>query len=67
MPFPFFLGLQQLGGPVLLSQIGYIAAVVGLVVATGILGEQYSLMTWAGAGVIALGIFITIRVQVKAP
>lgn len=64
MTFPVFFRLQQKGGPVLLSQIGYIAAAVSLIAATFLLGEQYSLMTWVGAAVIAFGIAITIMAQI---
>ncbi|PKO81852.1 MAG: EamA family transporter [Betaproteobacteria bacterium HGW-Betaproteobacteria-13] len=64
--FPVSYRLQQLGGPVLLSQIGYVAAAVGLVVATVFLGERYAPATWAGAGVIALGIGVTIIAQLGA-
>ena len=63
--FPVYFRLQLKGGPVLLSQIGYVAAAVGLISATVFLGEQYQLMTWVGAGVIAVGIAITVYVQVK--
>ncbi|MCZ4280717.1 DMT family transporter [Kiloniella laminariae] len=63
LTFPVFFRLQQHGGPVLLSQIGYVAAAVGLLVATAVLGEVYSAMTWLGAGVIALGIAVTIIAQ----
>jgi drug/metabolite transporter (DMT)-like permease len=63
MTFPTFFRLQQQGGPVLLSQIGYVAAAVGLIGATLFLGERYSLTTWLGAGVIAVGIAITIIAQ----
>lgn len=63
MTFPVFFRLQQLGGPVLLSQIGYVAAAVGLVGATLFLGERYSATTWLGAGVIAVGLSITIAAQ----
>jgi drug/metabolite transporter (DMT)-like permease len=63
MTFPAFFRLQQLGGPVLLSQIGYVAAAVGLVVATVFLGEQYQSLTWLGAVVIAAGIAITVIAQ----
>ncbi len=63
--FPVYFRLQQKGGPVLLSQIGYIAAAVGLVAATVFLGERYSTMTWIGAAVIAFGIAITIAAQMK--
>jgi len=60
MTFPAFFRLQQRGGPVLLSQIGYVAAAVGLIAATVFLGERYRLATWLGAGVIAAGIAITL-------
>ncbi len=62
--FPIFFRLQQKGGPVLLSQIGYVAAAVGLIAATVFLGEEYSLMTWGGAGIIAIGIMVTIIAQI---
>lgn len=61
--FPLFFRLQHLGGPVLLSQIGYVAASVGLVIATFLLDERYSLATWAGALVIAVGIGLTVMAQ----
>ena len=61
--FPLFFRLQHLGGPVLLSQIGYVAASVGLVIATFLLDERYSLATWAGALVIAAGIALTVLAQ----
>lgn len=63
--FPIFFRLQQLGGPVLLSQIGYVAAAVGLLTATLFLGETYGVWTWVGAGVIALGILVTIKAQMS--
>ncbi len=65
MTFPLFFRLQQKGGPVLLSQIGYVAAAVGLISATLLLDERYSLSTWGGAGIIAIGIAITIISQKK--
>ena len=64
MTFPVFFRLQQRGGPVLLSQVGYVAAAVGLITATFLLGEKYSLMTWVGVAVIAFGIAITLVAQV---
>lgn len=63
MTFPAFFRLQQKGGPVLLSQIGYVAAAVGLIGATLFLGERYHATTWLGAGVIAIGLAITIVAQ----
>ncbi|CAM2070121.1 DMT family transporter [Sulfidibacter corallicola] len=61
--FPVFFRLQQRGGPVLLSQIGYVAAAVGLIAATLLLGEHYGTVTWIGAGIVALGIGITVTSQ----
>lgn len=63
MSFPVLFRLQQTGGPVLFSQIGYVAAAVGLVVATVFLGERYALLTWLGAALIAVGIGVTVLAQ----
>lgn len=64
--FPLFFRLQQKGGPVLLSQIGYVAAAVSLIAAVVLLGEHYGRMTWIGAAVIGLGIGATIYSQTSA-
>jgi drug/metabolite transporter (DMT)-like permease len=63
--FLMFFRLQQLGGPTYLSQIGYVAAVVG--VATGVLflGESYPVLVWAGAAIIAAGIALTTIAQLR--
>jgi drug/metabolite transporter (DMT)-like permease len=61
--FVFFFRLQAVGGPVYLSQIGYVAAAVGLFAGTIVLGEHYQLLTWAGAVIITIGVFITTRAQ----
>ena len=63
--FPAYFALQRAGGPVLLSQIGYVAAAVGLATGTLFLGESYGALTWAGAGIIAIGIGLTVRAQMK--
>lgn len=63
LAFPAFFRLQRLGGPVLLSQIGYVAAAVSLLAATLFLGESYSALTWGGAAVIAAGICVTVVAQ----
>ena len=47
--FVFFFRLQAVGGPVYLSQIGYVGAAVGLFSGTLFLGERYQLLTWLGA------------------
>jgi drug/metabolite transporter (DMT)-like permease len=61
--FAFFFRLQQVGGPVYLSQIGYVAAAVGLVIGVVFLGERYALLTWLGAAIITLGVSITTKAQ----
>ena len=61
--FVFFFRLQAVGGPVYLSQIGYVAAAVGLFAGTIFLGEHYQLLTWAGAVIITAGVFITTKAQ----
>ncbi|KRS12021.1 hypothetical protein XM53_13255 [Roseovarius atlanticus] len=65
LTFPAYFALQRAGGPVLLSQIGYVAAAVGLATGTVLLGEVYAPLTWAGAAVIAIGIALTIRAQLS--
>lgn len=67
LTFPLFFRLQQRGGPVLLSQLGYVAAGVSLLAATLVMDEVYSLLTWGGAMVIAVGIGITILAQRSRP
>jgi drug/metabolite transporter (DMT)-like permease len=61
--FPLFYRLQRDGGPVLLSQIGYVAAAVSLITATLFLGERYSMITWFGAAIIGAGILATVTAQ----
>lgn len=63
--FPAYFRLQHLGGPLLLSQIGYVAAATSLFSATLFLGERYSIVTWAGAGLVFFGIALTILAQSK--
>ncbi|MGE0284386.1 MAG: DMT family transporter [Rhizobiaceae bacterium] len=61
--FFFFFRLQVVGGPVYLSQIGYVAAAVGLISGVLFLGESYGLVTWLGAAVITIGIIMTTKAQ----
>lgn len=61
--FALFFRLQAVGGPVYLSQIGYVAAAVGLIAGVAFLGERYGLATWSGAGLIALGVALSTRAQ----
>lgn len=64
--FVFFFRLQVVGGPVYLSQMGYVAAGLGLVSGTMFLGETYAILTWVGAGIIAVGVAMTTRAQSQA-
>ena len=57
--FAFYFRLQVVGGPVYLSQIGYIAAAVGLASGALVLGEVYPMLTWMGAAVIMVGVAMT--------
>ncbi|WP_293419179.1 DMT family transporter [Phreatobacter sp.] len=57
--------LQQVGGPVYLSQIGYVAAAVGLVAGTIVLGERYPPATWAGALIVVAGVALVTWSQAR--
>ena len=61
--FVFFFRLQAVGGPVYLSQIGYVGAAVGLIAGTLVLGERYQLLTWLGAAIITVGVLMTTKAQ----
>ena len=63
--FLMFFRLQQVGGPTYLSQIGYVAAAVGVVVGVFYFGETYPRSVWMGAGVIAIGIAFSTLGQTK--
>jgi drug/metabolite transporter (DMT)-like permease len=63
--FAFYFRLQAVGGPVYLSQIGYVGAGVGLLSGTLLLGERYQMLTWAGATVIVVGVVLTTRAQAR--
>ena len=57
--FLMFFRLQQVGGPTYLSQIGYVAAAVGVIIGIVYFGETYPVSVWMGAGVIAVGIALS--------
>ena len=63
--FLMFFRLQQVGGPTYLSQIGYVAAAVGVVVGVFYFGETYPPSVWAGAVIIAIGIAFSTLGQAK--
>jgi drug/metabolite transporter (DMT)-like permease len=54
--FLMFFRLQQVGGPTYLSQIGYVAAAVGVLIGVTMLGETYPLGVWLGAALVVSGI-----------
>jgi drug/metabolite transporter (DMT)-like permease len=57
--FLMLFRLQQIGGPTYLSQLGYVAAAVGVVIGVFYFGEIYPAGVWQGAGVIAAGIALS--------
>ena len=61
--FAVYFRLQAVGGPVYLSQIGYVAAAVGLGAGILFLGEHYRLLTWLGALIIVVGVIMTTKAQ----
>ncbi|MDO8353439.1 MAG: EamA family transporter, partial [Aestuariivirga sp.] len=63
--FLMFFRLQQVSGPTYLSQIGYVAAAVGVVMGVFYFGETYPQSVWAGAAIIAVGIAFSTRGQAK--
>ena len=64
--FLMFFRLQQIGGPTYLSQIGYVAAAVGVVIGVLYFGEIYPRSVWIGAGVIAVGIAFSTLAQARS-
>jgi drug/metabolite transporter (DMT)-like permease len=63
----FFFRLQAVGGPVYLSQIGYVGAAVSLLAGVFFLGERYAASTWIGAAITAVGVVMTTRAQSGRP
>lgn len=64
--FAFFFRLQAVGGPVYLSQVGYVAAAIALFSGIFFLGERYQLLTWIGAAVTVVGVVMTTKAQAQA-
>lgn len=60
-----FFRLQAVGGPTYLSQIGYVAAAVGVGVGVSFLGERYPPVVWAGIAVVAMGIGLSTLSQIR--
>jgi drug/metabolite transporter (DMT)-like permease len=57
---PLFFRLQRVGGPVTLSQIGIVAAGVGVGIGSAFLGERYAAIVWIGVAVIVTGVALTV-------
>lgn len=64
--FAVYFRLQAVGGPVYLSQIGYVAAAIGLGAGVLFLGEHYRLLTWLGTAIIVIGVIMTTKAQSRA-
>lgn len=65
--FVLFFRLQRFGGPVTLSQIGTVAAAVGVAIGAAVLGERYPVVVWAGVAVIAVGLALTAASRLREP
>ncbi len=65
--FLMFFKLQQAGGPTYLSQIGYVAAAVGVLAGLIFFHETYPLGVWLGAAIIAAGIGLSTLGQIRQP
>jgi drug/metabolite transporter (DMT)-like permease len=64
--FALFFQLQVVGGPVTLSQIGIVAAAVGVIGGTLGFGERYPAVVWIGIAIIAAGVSLTVRARMRA-
>jgi drug/metabolite transporter (DMT)-like permease len=62
---PLFFRLQRVGGPVTLSQIGIVAAAVGVGIGALVLGERYAMVVWIGVAVIAVGVSLTAIARIR--
>lgn len=57
---PLIFRLQRFGGPVMLSQIGYVAAATSLVLASAFLGESYTWLSWMCGVCVLIGVLISV-------
>jgi drug/metabolite transporter (DMT)-like permease len=64
--YAFFFRLQQIGGPVYLSQISYVNTGVGVAFAVLLFGERLSLWIWLAVALVFAGVAIVNRTH-KAP
>ncbi len=61
--YAFFFRLQQIGGPVYLSQISYVNTAVGVGFAVLLFGEHLSLWVWFAVALVFAGVAIVNRVR----
>src|SRR5262249_19396235 len=59
--------LQSMAGPVVLSQISYVAAVVGVGLTAPLIGEQPPGVLWLSVGLIALGMRLIAPLRAAPP
>jgi drug/metabolite transporter (DMT)-like permease len=64
--FVMFFKLQEVGGPTYLSQIGYVAAAVGVGIGVIGLGERYPAPVWSGVAIVAMGVALSTLAQVRS-
>ena len=61
--YAFFFRLQQIGGPVYLSQISYVNTGVGVAFAVLLFGERLSLWVWVAVALVFAGVAIVNRTR----
>ena len=61
--YAFFFRLQQVGGPVYLSQISYVNTGVGVAFAVLLFGERLSISIWIAVGLVFAGVALVNRTQ----
>ena len=61
--YAFFFRLQQIGGPVYLSQISYVNTAVGVAFAVLLFGEHLSLWVWLAVALVFAGVAIVNRTR----
>lgn len=64
--FLLFFRLQKYGGPVTLSQIGGVAAAVGIGIGTLLLNERYPQVVWSGVAIIGVGLALTVAAKMRS-
>jgi drug/metabolite transporter (DMT)-like permease len=65
--YAFFFRLQQIGGPVYLSQISYVNTGVGVAFAVLLFGERLSIWIWLAVALVFAGVAIVNRTHLRRP